>query len=79
MNYNSELPKEIAQIITLSKLYILNYPFDVFPRWIFNLKDLKKLMLKGNEIKVIPSEICELGRLKTLRIENSKGWRSGRP
>ena len=64
------LPEEIGRLKTISKLYILNFHYKEFPKWIFNLSNLKSLMLRGNDIKKIPDEIIQLTKLEKLRIEN---------
>ncbi|WP_415328827.1 leucine-rich repeat domain-containing protein [Chryseobacterium sp. MMS23-Vi53] len=67
-----ELPKEIAGLKKLNKIWLLNLPFKTFPEWITNIKSLKYLMIRGNDIDSIPDSICQLDNLKTLRVENCK-------
>ena len=64
------LPEEVGRLKTLSKLHILNFRYKEFPRWIFNLKNVRSLMLRGNDIEKIPNEISQLTKLEKLRIEN---------
>ncbi|GAA5096467.1 hypothetical protein GCM10023210_30270 [Chryseobacterium ginsengisoli] len=67
-----ELPKEIASLKKLKKIWLLNLPFRTFPEWLTQIKSLKYLMVRGNEIDSIPDSICQLNNLKTLRIENCR-------
>ena len=66
----SLLPEEIGQLHLLSELNILNFSYSDFPLWITNLPRLKKLMIRGNDVKTIPDEIRRLSNLRKLRIEN---------
>ena len=72
IQYTYGLPEEIGELISLRKLHILNYPFKIFPDWIFNLQNLENLMLRGNDIIKIPERIVELQNLKHFRIENTE-------
>lgn len=67
-----ELPKEIAGLKKLKKIWLLNLPFKTFPEWITGIKSLKYLMIRGNDIDLIPDSICQLDNLKTLRVENCR-------
>ncbi|KGO93222.1 leucine-rich repeat domain-containing protein [Flavobacterium subsaxonicum] len=64
------LPKQIGQLKTLTKLSILNVPFEEFPEWIPGLTNLEYLMVRGCEITEIPPGIKNLQKIKVLRIEN---------
>ncbi|WP_298791025.1 hypothetical protein [uncultured Allomuricauda sp.] len=66
------LPQEIGDLVLLEKLYILNFNYKEFPNWIFKLKNIKQLMLRGNNVDYIPKQIKELSALEKLRIENCK-------
>ncbi len=67
-----ELPKEIAELKKLKKIWLLNLPFKTFPEWLTQIKSLQYLMIRGNNIDTIPDTISQLEKLKTLRIENCK-------
>ncbi|WP_157811834.1 leucine-rich repeat domain-containing protein [Tenacibaculum sp. SZ-18] len=70
-NISSKLPENIGNLQHLKKLHILNTYFKEFPKWIFKLKKLENLMLRGNEIDTIPPEIKLLKHLKHFRFENT--------
>ena len=67
-----EIPSEIGNLKKLKKISVLNFPLKTFPEWIFGIKSLQYLMLRGSDIPEIPNSISRLEKLKTLRIENCK-------
>jgi len=69
-DYEFSLPSEIGELTELRKLTLLNLPITIWPGWIWKLKKLEYLMIRGTDINVIPSEISQLSLLTTLRIEN---------
>jgi hypothetical protein len=69
-NYEFEVPPEIGELTELKKLSLLNVPFKNWPTWVFKLKHLEYLMIRGTEIDSIPCNISRLTELKTLRVEN---------
>ena len=64
------LPKEIGQLKKLTRLSILNVPFEKFPDWIKDLENLKYLMVRGCDLNQIPEFIGNLQKLRHLRVEN---------
>jgi Leucine-rich repeat (LRR) protein len=64
------LPDDFGKLQTIESLYILNFNYKEFPEWIFNLKNIRHLMLRGNDIEKIPDDITKLKKLEKLRIEN---------
>lgn len=70
-HYSYGLPEEIGQISSLKKLFILNYPFTQFPLWVFDLKNLEDLTIRGNTITFIPKGIGQLSKLRRLRFEQT--------
>jgi hypothetical protein len=69
-NYEFTVPPEIGELTELKKLSFLNVPFRTWPTWVFKLRYLEYLMIRGNEINFIPRDISSLTELKTLRVEN---------
>ncbi|MCV2484920.1 hypothetical protein OD917_08305 [Flavobacterium sp. SH_e] len=67
-----EIPSEIRNLKKLKKISVLNFPLKFFPEWIFEIKSLQYLMLRGTDITEIPDSIYRLEKLKTLRVENCK-------
>lgn len=67
-----EIPTEIGSLRKLKKISVLNFPLKFFPEWIFEIKSLQYLMLRGTDITEIPDSIYRLEKLKTLRVENCK-------
>jgi Leucine-rich repeat (LRR) protein len=69
-DYKFCLPREIGALFGLKKLTLLNLPLKFFPDWVFQLTKLEYLMIRGNDIEVIPGQISRFSQLRTLRIEN---------
>ena len=69
-NYEITVPPEIGELTELKKLSFLNVPFRTWPTWLFKLRHLEYLMIRGTEINFIPRDITSLTELKTLRVEN---------
>lgn len=70
LNHVPYLPEQIGSLSMLKRLSILNVPFIEYPLWIFGLKNLEYLMVRGHEIKYIPLGVAALSKLKVLRLEN---------
>ena len=71
VTYPYNLPKEIGKLSNLKKLYIHNVPLYKIPDWLFELKNLEILMIRGNYSTEIPYKITYLKNLKHLRFENT--------
>jgi len=69
-DYDFNLPTEIGELTELKELSLLNLPIKFFPDWVFKLRKLEYLMIRGTDITNIPGEIFLLNQLITLRVEN---------
>ncbi|MBT33433.1 MAG: hypothetical protein CMO01_27540 [Thalassobius sp.] len=67
-----QMPKSLAQHITLKELVIRDFRGKEFPKEIFELKRLSDLTLDAHNLEELPEEITQLIQLKTINIYNKK-------
>jgi Leucine-rich repeat (LRR) protein len=64
------ISNSIGRLEKLEKLSFLNVNFKRFPEWLFDMKRLKYVMVRGCDMTEIPKGFSSLLFLKKLRLEN---------
>lgn len=62
----------LGKLTNLENLYIKGIQFDVFPEFVFNLKQLQSLYLGHTRIRQLPEWIRELTELRDLNFDHAE-------
>ncbi len=68
----TELPKEIAQLKNLSRLYLSYNQLSELPKEIALLRNLSRLDLSSNQLTRLPGEIAQLRNLTELYLSSNQ-------
>ncbi|MCP4441011.1 MAG: leucine-rich repeat domain-containing protein [Aureispira sp.] len=71
-NFKEEHYEALLLLKKLSEIYFYYPSFDFFPKELFELKELWRLVAVDGELKTVNTEVTQLEHLRILRLTNNK-------